>query len=205
MIAWSIAAAYDSGLFDRIIVSTDDPEIAACATAHGAEIPFLRPAELADEFTGTTAVMAHSVRWALSEGLTLDAVCCLYATAAFVRPADLQAGLHLLQAGNWAFCFSATTFASPIFRSFRQTPEGGVEMFFPEKFLMRSQDLPEALHDAAQFYWGTPTAWTDGTRIFDSHSTPLILPRWRVQDIDTEDDWQRAELLASLINTQCHG
>ncbi|MBK5931284.1 pseudaminic acid cytidylyltransferase [Halochromatium salexigens] len=201
MIAWSIIAAQQTGLFEHIIVSTDDDEIAAVAEAQGAEVPFRRPAELSDDHAGTTAVIAHAVRWAQDAGWTLDAVCCLYATAPFVRAVDLRAGLQHLQAGQWAYCFTATTFASPIFRSFRQADDGGVEMFFPEHFSKRSQDLPEALHDAAQFYWGRPNAWTQELKIFDRHSIPLILPRWRVQDIDTTDDWHRAELLQEILNS----
>ncbi|QVL51561.1 MAG: hypothetical protein KFB96_06880 [Thiocapsa sp.] len=99
--------------------------------------------------------------------------------------AGLTSEARLLQSGDWAFSFTATEFASPIFRAFKQDPDGGVEMFFPEHFCKRSQDLPHALHDAGQFYWGLPDAWLSGKRIFDRHSAPLIIPRWRVQDIDT--------------------
>jgi len=200
MIAWSIQAAIASGLFEHIIVSTDDDEIAEVAQAHGAEAPFRRPADLSDDHAGTTAVITHAADWAAQEaGWELQTVCCLYATAPFVRPEDLQQGLQRLQSGDWAFCFTATTYASPIFRSFRQTDEGGIEMFFPEHFNKRSQDLPEALHDAGQFYWGRPSAWSQDLRIFDRHSTPLLIPRWRVQDIDDEDDWIRAELLWTAL------
>lgn len=195
MIAWSIEAAQHSGLFTHIIVSTDDDEIAELATSCGAEVPFRRPAALANGHAGTTEVIAHATQWALDQGWPLNAVCCLYATAPLVQPADLIAGLQRLQSGDWAFCFTATEFASPIFRAFQQTQIGGVQMFFPEHFSKRSQDLPTALHDAAQFYWGRPDAWLSSQRLFDRHSTPLIIPRWRVQDIDTEDDWQRAELV----------
>jgi N-acylneuraminate cytidylyltransferase len=204
MIAWSIAAAQESGLFQHIIVSTDDDEIAQVAEAHGAEVPFRRPAELADDHAGTTAVMAHAVHWARDTGWTLDAVCCLYATAPFVTATGVRAGLDRLNSGEWSFCFTATTFASPIFRAFQEGEDGGVEMFFPEHFKKRSQDLPQGLHDAGQFYWGRPHAWTQGLPIFDRHSTPLILPRWRVQDIDDEDDWVRAELLWQVLSANMH-
>jgi N-acylneuraminate cytidylyltransferase len=204
IIAWSIAAAQDSGLFDHVIVSTDDDEIAGVAASFGAEVPFRRPAALADDYTGTTAVVAHATDWAASQGWALDAVCCLYATAPFARPTDLQAGLELLQGGDWAYCFAAARFASPIFRAFHQTAGGGIEMIFPEHVNSRSQDLPEALHDAGQFYWGRPDAWTAGLRVFDRHSTPLILPPWQVQDIDTEDDWQHAELLWQALQMNAH-
>ena len=95
--------------------------------------------------------------------------------------------------------FTVTDFVAPIFRAFEQTTEGGLEMFFPEYFNSRSQDLPLALHDAGQFYWGRPEAWLEKKRIFDRNSKPIKIPRWRVQDIDTPDDWKQAELLASVI------
>lgn len=199
MIAWSIEAAQASKLFDRIIVSTDDIEIAKVAREWGAEVPFMRPAELSNDYAGTTEVIAHATQWALDQGLNLYAVCCIYATAPFVQEADLKSGLEKLTSGDWNYAFTVTDFASPIFRSFKQTSDGALEMFFPEHFDKRSQDLPTALHDAGQFYWGRPSAWLEGKRIFDSHSLPVIIPRWRVQDIDTPDDWQRAELMHEVI------
>jgi pseudaminic acid cytidylyltransferase len=199
MIAWSIEAAQASKLFDRIIVSTDDIEIAEVARQWGAEVPFMRPAELSNDYAGTTEVIAHATQWFIDQEFELDAVCCIYATAPFVQEADLKSGLAMLKSGDLAYAFTVTDFASPIFRSFKQTNEGGLEMFFPEHFDKRSQDLPTALHDAGQFYWGRPSAWLEGKRIFDSHSLPVIIPRWRVQDIDTPDDWQRAELMHEVI------
>jgi pseudaminic acid cytidylyltransferase len=199
MIVWSIAAAKESGLFDHIVVSTDDIEIAEVAKKYGAEVPFMRPAELSNDFTGTTEVIAHATQWALDQSLDVDAVCCIYATAPFVQVTDLKRGLAALQSGNWAYAFTVTDFESPIFRSFKQTAEGGVEMFFPEYFETRSQDLPDALHDVGQFYWGRPSAWLENWRIFDRHSVPIMIPRWRVQDIDTLNDWKRAELMFNQL------
>lgn len=199
MIAWSILAALDAKLFDRIIVSTDDAEIAKIAEQWGADVPFVRPAELADDFAGTTEVVAHATQWALDDGLRLSAVCCLYPTAPFVQSSDLARGLDGLDSGNWKYAFSATEFAAPIFRSFKAHSEGGVEMFFPEYFLSRSQDLPAALHDAGQFYWGRPSAWIEKQPIFSRQSLPIRIPRWCVQDIDVQDDWVRAEIMAPMI------
>ncbi len=199
MIAWSIEAASSSGLFQHIIVSTDDDEIAQVAVAHGAEVPFLRPSELADDYAGTTDVIAHATRWCLDQARPIEAVCCIYATAPFLHVQDLQQGLALLESGSWSFTFTATEYASSIFRAFRQHPDGGVEMFFPEHFASRSQDLPVAFHDAGQFYWGRPEAWIQRKRLFDRHSFPVLIPRWRVQDIDSEDDWHRAELMHQSI------
>ncbi len=199
MIAWSIEVAKASGLFDRVFVSTDDAEIAELAKQWGAEVPFMRPDELSNDYAGTTEVISHATQWALEQGLDVDAVCCIYATAPFVQVADLMRGLEVLESGDWAYAFTVTDFAAPIFRSFKQTAEGEIEMFFPEHFLTRSQDLPTVLHDAGQFYWGRPSAWIEGKRIFDRHSTPVVIPRWRVQDIDTQEDWVRAEILAPII------
>lgn len=199
MIAWTIIAARKSGLFDHIIVSTDDTEIAEVAREWRAEVPFIRPADLAGDHTGTTPVVAHAVDWMQAQGWATDAVCCLYPASPFIHAEDIRAGLELLHSGDWAYAFTVTDFPAPIFRSFRQLPEGGLEMFFPEHAPTRSQDLPEALHDAAQFYWGTPEAWTSGKPMFAPHSIPLRIPRWRVQDIDTEDDWIRATHLFRLL------
>lgn len=199
MIAWSIEAAKKSSLFDLIVVSTDDTEIANVAKQWGAEVPFMRPAELSNDYANTTEVIAHATQWALDQGFDVEAVCCIYATAPFVQVADINRGWDALQSGNWAYAFTVTDFPAPIFRSFKQTDEGGIDMFFPEHFATRSQDLPIALHDAGQFYWGRPRAWLEGKRIFDLHSKPVVIARWRVQDIDTQDDWERAEILAPVI------
>lgn len=199
MIAWSIEAAKASGLFDRIIVTTDDREIAEVSRQWGAEVPFMRPPSLADDHAGTAPVIAHATQWALDQGLDVDVVCCLYATAPFIRVADLRRGWEELESGNWDYVFTATDFAAPIFRSFERIAEGGVQMFFPEHALTRSQDLPIALHDAAQFYWGRTSAWLQEKPFFDRHTMPLVIPRWRVQDIDTQGDWERAEMFASIL------
>lgn len=199
MISWSIRAAQASGLFDIIMVSTDDAEIAGIARQYGAQVPFMRSTELSNDYAGTTEVIAHATQWALDQGFEVEAICCIYATAPFVQVDDLKKGLSALQSANWAYAFSVTDFSSPIFRSFKLTEEGGLEMFFPEYFETRSQDLPIALHDAGQFYWGRPSAWLENKRIFDKHSVPVMIPRWQVQDIDTQDDWKRAELMFNQL------
>lgn len=195
MIAWSIRAAQETGLFERIIVSTDDEEIAEVARAWGAETPFIRPPELSDDYAGTTEVIAHATRWLTQQGEQPSAVCCIYATAPLIRADDLVRGWAVLQSGDWAYAFSVSEFSPSVYRAFRELPEGGLGMLFPEFFLTRSQDLPVALHDAGQFYWGRPLAWTQGLRIFESHSMPVPIPHWRVQDIDSMDDWMRAEMI----------
>jgi pseudaminic acid cytidylyltransferase len=199
MIAWSIEAALAAGCFDRILVSTDDEEIAKVAESYGAEVPFLRPAHLADDQATTQAVVMHSADWCQQQGLHVDAVCCLYATAPFVCSDDLLKAARLLEnSPDHSFVFAATSFPFPIQRAIRMNQNGRSSMFQPEHFNSRSQDLEEAYHDAGQFYWARVNAWLNSESIFED-GAPLILPRWRVQDIDTEEDWQRAELLHRLI------
>lgn len=202
MIAWSIEAAKASGLFDRIIVSTDDAEIADVAGQWGAEVPFVRPDGLSDDHAATTAVVAHATQWAMDQGIHPVAVCCIYATAPFIRLDDLRHGWEVLNSGDWNYVFTATDFPAPIFRSFREMADGGIEMFFPEHFATRSQDLPVAFHDAGQFYWGRPAAWINEKRIFSRSSAPVVIQRSRAQDIDTPEDWEFAELLFQIANQQ---
>jgi N-acylneuraminate cytidylyltransferase len=135
----------------------------------------------------------------LNQGIKLEALCCIYATAPFLRVPDLQLGLEELNSGGWDYVFAATEFTAPILRSFQQLSAGGIKMLFPEHFTTRSQDLPVALHDAGQFYWGRPEAWVDKRLVFDIKSTAVLIPHWRVQDIDNEDDWLRAEGMAAFI------
>jgi pseudaminic acid cytidylyltransferase len=196
MIGYSIESARRSGLFDQVVVSTDDEEISAVAREFGAEVPFARPSALADDHAGTTEVIAHAVDWFTGRNIVVSAVCCIYPTAPFIRSEDLNEGLRLLQTGRWRYVFSATRFVAPVHRAFRRTADGGLEMLFPEHFKTRSQDLPDVLHDAGQFYWGKPEAWLSRAKVFDRDSTVVPIPPWRVQDIDTEEDWQRAEAMA---------
>lgn len=200
MIAWSIRAASASRCFDRIMVSTDDDEIADVARAFGAEVPFLRPAALSDDHTGTIPVIAHAIRWH-NDHMHSPAteVCCIYATAPLLRPGDLQRSLDVLAKGNYDYAFSVTSYASPIQRALRIDTQQRVSMFSPEHFHTRSQDLEEAWHDAGQFYWGTAAAWLACKPLFADCSAAVTLPRYRVQDIDTLDDWLRAELLAAAL------
>ena len=223
MIAYSVEAALESGCFTRVAVSTDDEEIAAVARQYGAETPFVRPPELADDFATTGAVMRHAVATLLAERLpeiersgllhgksgqpdcsaslkpALPEVCCLYATAPFVRPADLQRGLDTLRRSGGDYAFSVTDFPFPIQRALRLNGQGGVSMFQPENFAVRSQDLEHAWHDAGQFYWGSAEAWLAEKPIFNSRSAAVKLPRYRVQDIDTPEDWARAEMMWRVL------
>ena len=197
IIGWSIEAAQESRYFERIIVSTDDEEIAKVAQDWGAEVPFMRPTELSDDMTGTIPVIAHAIDMTEQQDGPYDAVCCIYATAPFIRQLDIAAGKQHIENG-WAFAFPVTEFPAPIFRSFRVQPNGGVEMFFPKQFATRSQDLETAYHDAGQFYWGTAAAWKSGQPLFGPNSAAIQVTRRVVQDIDTEEDWIIAERMFQI-------
>lgn len=202
MIAWSIEAALQSGCFDAVIVSTDDVEIAEVARHYGADVPFMRPAELSDDYAGTVPVIRHATEWFIANGQAPEQVCCIYATAPFVTGEDIRRGLDALANDDCYYAFSVTSYAFPIQRAIRITPDDRVEMFNPEHFNTRSQDLDEAYHDAGQFYWGRASAWLEGKILFGTYAVPVKLPRHRVQDIDTPEDWERAEWLFKAMQAQ---
>ncbi|MDD2467321.1 MAG: pseudaminic acid cytidylyltransferase [Desulfobulbus sp.] len=201
IIAYSILAAAKTGLFDRIIVSTDDEEIAEVAKSFGAEIPFLRPKSLADDFTGTNAVVKHAIQWFMEQGEPVEYACCIYATAPFVEARYLQEGYEKLFTSDKAFAFSVTSFPFPVQRALRITQEGSIEPLYPEHIFSRSQDLEVAYHDAGQFYWGCAEAFLNDVTLYSPAAMPVVLPRYRVQDIDTLEDWQQAELMYTVLSS----
>lgn len=200
IIGITIEKAIQSKLFSRIVVTTDDDEIANIAKLYGAEIPFLRPKKLSDDFTGTIEVVSHAIDALSSLGRNFEYACCLYPCAPFIRVEDLLATYNLLRDSGGEFSFPATEYATSIFRSFEKKENGVLQMIYPEHYSSRSQDLKSIFHDAGQFYWGTTKAWTTSSRIFSDKAYPYIVPRWRVQDIDNEDDWMRAELIAQSLS-----
>lgn len=202
MIAWSIEAAQASGCFDQIIVSTDDAEVADVAEQWGATVPFIRPAELSDDYTGTLPVIRHAIQWLDEYDARVDYACCIYATAPFVSAQNLRDGFALIQQESCSYAFSVTSYAFPIQRALRIAENGRVVMFQPEYFNTRSQDLGEAWHDAGQFYWGTAQAWREERSLFGEDSVPIKLPRHRVQDIDTPEDWDRAQWLFKAMQAE---
>lgn len=202
MIVWSIEAAIESDCFDQIIVSTDDAEIADVARQYGATVPFIRPVELSDDHTGTIPVIRHAIEWLKDRAQIAEQVCCLYATAPFVTAEGIRRGMSTLADTDCDYAFSVTSYAFPIQRAIRLTEQGRVEMFSPEHFNTRSQDLEEAYHDAGQFYWGRAEAWLNNRMIFSPASASVVLPRHCVQDIDTPEDWARAEWLFKAMQVQ---
>ncbi|MFQ6558278.1 pseudaminic acid cytidylyltransferase [Pseudomonas sp. Lb2C1-1] len=198
MIVRSIRTALASRLFDDVIVSTDDEEIAELAQVHGAQVPFMRPATLADDFTGTAAVIAHALG-ELHER-SFDFACCIYATAPLLQARFLHQGLELLRKHpDKSFAFSVTGFGFPVQRALILDEQGALTPLYPQFRDTRSQDLPEAFQDAGQFYWGRREAWLRGDKLFSPSSLPLVLPRHLVQDIDTLEDWKRAEYLYAAL------
>lgn len=202
IISHSIHAAISAGIADRVIVSTDDQEIAEIARNHGAETPFFRPAELSDDHAGTLEVIQHTIAALEAGGCTPQNVCCLYATAPFVTPELLRDGLARLKSSGHSYAFTVTDFGFPIQRALRITDQGEIEPLHPEYRFTRSQDLEPCYQDAGQFYWGKADAWKQGELIYSTKSVPIVLKRHLVQDIDTKEDWQRAEWLYSAWKNQ---
>jgi len=195
IIAYSIENAIDSNLFDRVIVSTDDDEIAKVAIEYGAEVPFVRPKRLSDDFSGTHEVVGHAVEWLENHGEVIDYACCIYATAPFIQTNDLVSGFDLIRTGKWESVIAATNYSYPIFRSFEELPHGGLRMVFPEHYTSRSQDLPEVYHDAGQFYWGKSEAFKDNVPILGEDSVGFAINNLTAYDIDDIEDWHFAEQL----------
>ena len=199
IIAYSIEAALKSNCFDQVIVSTDDDEIAEVAKKYGAQVPFLRPDELSNDYAGTIPVIKHAIEWMEDNKSSVENVCCLYATAPFIRPQIISQAYQQLNNSKADYCFSVTSFAFPIQRAIKIVEKNKVSMFYPEHFDTRSQDLEEAYHDAGQFYWGKAQAFKDELPIFTEVATSYILPRYLVQDIDTPEDWIRAEAMHRVL------
>lgn len=203
IIAWSIETARSCRCFDHVIVSTDDAEIADVAQQYGAEVPFLRPESLADDFTTTSDVVSHMVTALAKQDYAFDNVCCLYATSPFTRSEDLCRSEDEL---NWmkssgAYIFSVVMYSHPIQRALKIVDEDKaiMKMVSSEMFESRSQDLEIHYHDAGQFYWAHKRTWQDNKNLFQG-SAGVKIPAYRVQDIDNEEDWIRAEYMFQAMN-----
>lgn len=202
IIAYSIQAALETGVFDTVIVSTDTEEIASVAAQYGAEIPFMRSADLSDDFTSTHDVVKDAATRCVALDPKLEFICCLYATAPLVTSSYLKEGFEKLKNSSATMAYSVTAFDFPILRSVQISEDGSTQMFWPEYERSRSQDLPKAFHDAGQFYWYRVEDLLAGKPISFNGSLPVILPGELVQDIDTEEDWKLAELKYSHARTK---
>jgi len=200
MITYAITAAKASGLFERIVVSTDDEEIAKIANAWDAETPFVRPAELAHDYTDTVPVIAHAIDTCRNLGWKFNQVCCIYPAVPFIQIDDLRGALARMNNIEVDYCFPITEYPSAILRALKRLPDGKMQPIYPEFELTRTQDLEPAYYDAGQFYWGKPEAWLTNQNI---HSCGLgyAIPNWRVVDIDTPEDWKRAELIYDVFHS----
>jgi len=201
MIAWSIEAAFKSGLFDKVVVSTDDKEIAEIAKKYGAEVPFVRPSELSDDFTATFPVIKHSIKWLIEEEkYDIKFICCIYATAPLIQVEDLVLAHKMILNSQKSFVFPVTQFSYPIQRSIKLNSDSEVIPMWPENMKNRSQDLEKTYHDAGQFYWGRVNAFLDDHELFSECSQVLVLPSNRVCDIDEPSDLVRAEILFKALH-----
>lgn len=198
IIAWSIEQAIKSKCFNKIIVSTDDNKIATLAKKYGAEVPFIRPKSLSDDYTPTAPVVSHAINWLIRNHSKPPYVCCIYPTAPFIKLGDLRNGLKILKKTKLNYVFPVTNFAYQIQRSFKIDINNKIKMFFPKYYKYRSQDLDKVFHDAGQFYWGKTEAWLNNEKIFSKNSFPMQIPRYRVLDIDTIEDWKIAEKMFKM-------
>lgn len=194
MIAWAISAAHESGLFDHVVVSTDDDEISRVAKECGAVVPFIRPDDLSDDLTPTVPVVAHAVQSCLDLGWDVNHACCIYPCAPSLQVGDLVAALEMIQKSDADFVYPVAEYAHPIQRAMRRLASGEMQFFSPQFELTRTQDLETAYHDAGQFYWGKASSWLAHKKMH-TDGLGMPIPNWRVVDIDTEDDWVRAELV----------
>lgn len=198
MIAYAISAARSCGLFQHVVVSTDDDQIAETALRYGAEVPFSRPSELADDHTPTVPVIAHAVSACAALGWDFRNVCCIYPAVPFLQVQDMRAALDLLETGTADYSFPVAEFPSAPQRALSRASDGKLSPLSPGNELTRTQDLPKAYHDAGQFYWGRKSAWLTNPRIH-SAGVGYVIPSWRVVDIDTPEDWRRAEIIHKAL------
>lgn len=200
IIAYSIEAALASGCFDKVIVSTDDAEIAEVAEQYGAEVPFMRPADVSDDFATTADVLLHAIDWYEEQSQSIEYLCCIYATAPFIDVNDIRNTYKLLlESPSADYCFPVCEFPFPIQRGVKLIQGQRVEMFQPEHFNTRSQDLEVGYHDVGQFYWGKPSAYRQKTPMFSDKAIAYPISRKRVVDLDTPEDWDFALLLSQAL------
>ena len=199
VISWVIRELIDSKVFDKIIVSTDDDDIAKISKKYGADRVIKRPVDLSDDLTTTVPVIAHSISVLNSEGYYPDYVCCAYPCAPLIYSADIIKSLKILKSKNINYIYPVTEYTHPIQRALKFKKNIELEFFFSEYELTRTQDLEKAYHDAGQFYWGKASSWV-GQKRMHSNSIGMIIPNWRVVDIDTVDDWIKAEMIYKQLN-----
>lgn len=195
IIAWAILAAQKSGIFDHVVVSTDDDEIKLISERYGAIVPFIRPAGISDDQTPTVPVISHAVKEIDVLYGYVEFACCIYPCSPLLLTSDLIEAFNMLQSTKADFVYPVVEYPHPIFRSMRKSKNGKMEFLYPEYELTRTQDLENTFHDAGQFYWGKAEAWRELKKMH-TDGVGMEIPSYRVVDIDTEDDWKRAEILS---------
>ncbi len=198
VIAYAIKMAKESKIFDEVIVSTDDEEIAETAISFGATVPWMRPKELADDYATTVNVIQDAVKKLRISHADLEDVCCIYPATPLLKSEFILEGHKILLSEDWSYVFSGLKVENNPERFFSLGQQKGVEMLFPRHVTTRTQDLVPMYHDAGQFYWGRASAWELGLPIFSSRSTIIELPSGSVIDIDTQADWYEAERLYAI-------
>ena len=197
IIKYSIEVAKESNLFDKILVSTDDEEIARIADSYNAEVPFLRPKELSNDHSSTVSVVVHAIKYLMNEGYNFENICCIYPCAPLLNPQDLISSLNFMKEMNSESCIPVCEFSSAPQRALKIKEDGRLDWIYPDFKLSRTQDLEKAYHDIGAFYWATQAKWLTEDI---SQGVGYIFDSSRVVDIDTFNDWKQAELLFKLFN-----
>ena len=198
MISFAIEAAFGSGLFDEVIVSTDDEEISELAEKYNATTPFIRPANLADDYTPTVPVISHAIQELEKSGKIITAACCIYPCVPLIDEVDIRSSWQLLKKSSSFYSFPIAEFPSVVQRALKRNPNGVIDPFFPDYTKTRTQDLELAYYDVGLFYWGWRDAWVEQHEIH-RNGVGLVIPTWRAVDIDNSDDWTRAELMFQTL------
>lgn len=196
IIAYSIEVALRTGLFDRVVVSTDSPEIAKIAKSFGAEVPFLRPDKISDAYAPIAEVLIHALQWfSAEEKMDYEFAAVILATAPLIQANYLKDSFQVLQKNNCAAVVPVTTFPYPIQRALNLESDQRLKMIWPENEMVRSNDLTTAYHDIGQFYWVRCQNFLKTRRFLSNDSMGYPIPRHYVQDIDNDEDWKRVEIL----------
>lgn len=196
IIAYSIEAALNSRLFDEVMVSTDDEEIAAIAKQYGASVPFMRSDATANDVASTKDVLREVLREYQKQGKEFDVLCCLYATAPFVTVENIRKAYEKL-GESYDSAFTVVRYSYPIQRALRIT-DGCIGLRESQYADVRSQDLEPMYHDAGQFYF-SKVKDIDTFELWTKHTYGLELSELIVQDLDTETDWILAEIKYGLM------
>jgi len=195
IIAYSIEAALNSGLFDEVMVSTDDEEFAEVARQYGAKVPFMRTSLAANDYATLTDVIHEVLNTYKENGHEFAYTCCILATCPLLQSKDIVASFERLQSSNFTIMYPVVQFSYPIWRCLDLEEDGSMKRHWPEFENSRSQDLPKEYHDTGTFYWYKTDKWLSGKVRIGGIEVDEIA----IQDIDTEIDWKIAEMKYRLL------